>query len=87
MKPLNYAILKYFTTVDEANADEIIFELKDQYGSFRGLKKKSVVETLMTAKANGILEETRYDLDEKGELRIYYRANKEGRDIINKYIN
>ena len=86
MKPLNFAILKYFTTVDEACADEVIDALKDEYGNFKALQKKAVTEALMTAEANGLLEETRFDLDSKGELRIYYHAHKEGAETINKYI-
>ena len=73
MRPLNFAILKYFTTVKE-------------YGDFKALKKPAVVEAIMTGEANGLLEETRYELDSKGELKVYYRAHKEGADTINTYI-
>ncbi len=86
MKPLNYAILKYFTTVKEACADDVIEALKGDYGSFKALKKPAVIEAIMTGEANGLLEETRYDLDEKGELRVYYRAHEEGAATINNYI-
>lgn len=86
MKPLNYAILKYFTTVKEACADDVIEALKGQYGSFKALRKPAVIEAIMTAEANGLLEETRYDLDEKGELRVYYHAHAEGAATINNYI-
>ncbi len=41
MKPLNYAILKYFTKVSEACADDVIKALKGQYGNFKGSKQKS----------------------------------------------
>ncbi|SJU44375.1 Uncharacterised protein [Clostridioides difficile] len=40
----------------------------------------------MTAEANGLLEETRFDLDKNGELRVYYHAHEEGAETINKYI-
>ncbi|MGL4791895.1 MAG: hypothetical protein ACRCW1_10840 [Anaerotignaceae bacterium] len=86
MRPLNYAILKYFTTVKEACAEDVIEALKGEYGNFKGLKKAAVVESIMTGEANGLLEETRYDLDEKGELRVYYHAHKEGAESINSYI-
>lgn len=86
MKPLNYAILKYFTTVKEACADDVINDLKGQYGHFKGLRKPAVIEALMTAEANGLLEETRYDFDSKKEIRVYYHAHKEGADTINSYI-
>jgi DNA-binding PadR family transcriptional regulator len=86
MKPLNYAILKYFTKVEEACADDVIEALKDQYGNFKALKKNAVITALMTAEANGLLEETRFDMDASGNLRIYYYANDEGAATINKYI-
>lgn len=86
MKPLNYAILKYFTKVEEASADDVINALKGEYGNFKALNKKSVIEALMTAEANGLLQETRFELDESDELRVYYSAPLEGAATINKYI-
>ncbi|GAA0790156.1 hypothetical protein [Hathewaya limosa] len=86
MKPLNYAILKYFTKVDEACADDVIEALKGEYGNFKALKKKAVINALLTAEANGLIEETRFDLDTNRELRVYYHAHAEGAATINKYI-
>lgn len=86
MKPLNYAILKYFTTVKEASADDVIEALKGEYGKFKALNRKDVISALMTAEANCILEETRFDMDKDGNLRVFYRANEDGAATINKYI-
>ena len=86
MKPLNYAILKYFTTVKEASADNVIEALKGEYGSFKALQKKAVINALMTAEANGLIEETRFEIDKNGELVVYYHAHEEGAATINKYI-
>jgi DNA-binding PadR family transcriptional regulator len=86
MKPLNYAILKYFTKVEEASADDVIEALKGEYGNFKALNKKEVIAALMTAEANCLLEETRFEMDDKGELKVYYRANEDGAATINKYI-
>ncbi|MEG6617628.1 hypothetical protein V6C27_14625 [Peptococcaceae bacterium 1198_IL3148] len=86
MKPLNYAILKHFTKVKEACADDVIEALKGEYGHYKALKKPAVLEAIMTGEANGLLQETRFELDEKGELKVYYRAHKEGAATINKYI-
>lgn len=86
MKPLNYAILKHFTKVKEACADDVIEALKGEYGNFRALRKPAVINALMTAEANGLLEETRFDMDESGEIRVYYHAHEEGAATINKYI-
>ncbi|TWI73031.1 hypothetical protein LZ24_01442 [Desulfobotulus alkaliphilus] len=86
MKPLNYAILKYFTTVKEACANDVMDALKGQYGDFKAFNKKAVVSAIMTAEANALLEETRFDMDGNNELRVYYRAHAEGASTINKYI-
>jgi len=86
MKPLNYAILKHFTTVEEACAEDVIVALKDNYGNFKALNREDVIEALMTAEANGLLEETRFEMDEKDNLAVYYHAHEEGKSTINKYI-
>lgn len=86
MKALNYAILKHFTKVKEACAGDIIEALKNEYGNFKALNKKDVISALMTAEANGLLEETRFEMDDAGELKVYYHANEEGAATINKYI-
>jgi hypothetical protein len=86
MKPLNYAILKHFTKVKEACADDVIGALKGVYGSFKALSKDAVIEALMTAEQNGLLQESRFDMDSQGKLRVYYRAHEEGAATINKYI-
>lgn len=86
MKPLNYAILKYFTTVDAASADEVMAALAAQYGHFKAFNKKDVINALMTAEANGLLEEKGFELDADNELRVYYHAPEEGAATINRYI-
>lgn len=85
-KPLNYAILKYFTKVKEACAEDVILALKDEYGNYKALNRKDVISALMTAESNGLLEEARFEMDKNNNLRIYYRAHEEGAATINKYI-
>jgi DNA-binding PadR family transcriptional regulator len=86
MKPLNYAILKHFTKVKDACAQDVIEALKGEYGNFKALNKKDVIAALMTAEANGLLEESRFMMTDTGELLVYYRAHEEGAATINKYI-
>lgn len=86
MKPLNYAILKYMTTVAEACPEDVLRALKDDYSGFRAFNKAEVLNSLLTAKANGLLEEARFELDEEGLLRLYFRANADGAAAINRYI-
>lgn len=86
MQPLNYAILKYFTKVEYACAQDVIDNLKDEYGKFKALNKKDVIAALMTAEANGLLKESKFEMSEDGELIVYYTAHEEGAATINKYI-
>ncbi len=86
MKPLNYAILKHFTRVKEACAEDVIDALKGEYGNFKALNLDAVIESIMTAEANGLLEETRFEMGQDGNLRVYYRANEDGAATINNYI-
>jgi len=83
--PLNLAIIKYFTTVKEACAEDVMEALKKEYHGFRMLNPKAIYETLFTAEINGFLKETRYELD-GDNLKVFYHAPEEGRTIINKYI-
>lgn len=85
-QPLYYAILKYMTKVEEASADDVIEALKDEYGHYKAMKKPAVVEALMTGEANGLLEESRYELNKDGDLVVYFRAHEEGAATINSYI-
>ena len=86
MYPLNYAILKHFTKVEEACADCVMEALASEYSTFKAFKKDAIINALMTAEANGLLEESRFDLDSNQELRVYYRAHDEGAATINQYI-
>jgi len=86
MLPFNYAILKLFLRLDEADPDTVMNELSGEYGKSRQFKKSTVMEALMTAEANGLLEEVRFDLDYEQQLRVYYRATEEGRTMIERYI-
>ena len=86
MRPFNYAMLKYFTTVDEASVDDVMDALKGEYADFTAFKRDKMQEALMTAEKNGLIGESRVDLDDNGELRVFYTATPEQRDTINSYI-
>lgn len=45
-----------------------------------------MVEALMTAEKNGLIEEARFDLDPEGEVRVFYRATDEQKQQIDSYI-
>lgn len=86
MRPLNLAILEYFTKVEKACADDVIAALKDTYGYFKALQKKNVLEALMTAEKNDLLVVADLVLDENEELVIYYKTTEESRQTILDYL-
>ena len=86
MRPLNYAILDLFRDGAEISVAGVIEKLKKDYSSFRAFKPKAVNESLMSAEKNGLLEESNWELDEKGELHVYYKATDYGFSMINGYI-
>ncbi|MCL1851879.1 MAG: helix-turn-helix transcriptional regulator [Peptococcaceae bacterium] len=86
MLPFNYAILQLFLRIDEADTGAVMEQLENAYQKSRQFKKPVITEALMTAEANGLLEETRYDLDGEQRLRVFYRVTDEGRAMIETYI-
>jgi len=86
MLPLNYAILKLFEDGAEYDVQDVMSRLEGAYGSFRAFKPAGVNEALMSAEQNGLLDAVRYDLDEAGELHVYYKANEYGAGMIKQYI-
>ena len=85
-KPLNFAVLKYMTTVEIACVDDVIEALKKDYADWKMFKPAGILEVLMTGEKNDLLVEDHYEYNDKGELMIYYRAPEEGKAIINRYI-
>ena len=84
--PLNYAILLYFTKHEEGDADSIIEELRPEYRHYRAFKRPAVVESLMTSKENGILEEVRTELAAEDVLHVWYRLSDYGSNLIKKFL-
>ena len=85
LMPLYYAIVKKFMDGNEYDAADIVALLEPNYGGYRLLTRKGVEEAHATAKENGLLDESRYDVDDAGELRVFYRVNDFGREMIDRY--
>ncbi|MEE0775901.1 MAG: hypothetical protein U0M15_02440 [Bacillota bacterium] len=85
-RPLNFAILKHMTTVDNACPADVVAALKGEYPTHRKLNEKDVLLSLMTATENGLLVEDSYEVGANGELVMYYAAPDECKDTINSYI-
>ncbi|MBQ9707784.1 MAG: hypothetical protein IJV66_01205 [Firmicutes bacterium] len=86
MRPLFQEVLHLFTDGKERSRQMVQDELRDVYGNFRFFKDKKMDEALHTAMSNGLIGETRYELDDKGQLVMYYQSDQDMIDLINSYI-
>lgn len=88
MKPFFFAMLKYYSknVGVEASREDVQAALKDVYGGFKAFRDKEMDNALMTACANGIIHESHFELDDNGNLVIYYACTEEEASIINRYI-
>lgn len=87
LPPLYYAIIGQFKDDAEHCAADIVAALESDYAGYKLLTNKDVEEALATAKENGILDETRADLDDNGQLRVFYRMSVFGGVMVNQYSN
>ena len=86
MRPLYYSMLLQFKDGKELCVNDVIEALKPEYSGFKMLKFAAMQEAVMSAEKNGLLDETRFDLDENGQLRVYYKVNDYGVQMMNSYI-
>jgi len=86
LMPLYYAILKHFMDGGEYCAQDVIEALEPLYGGYKLLNGRDVEEALATAKENGLLDESAYELDERDGLRVRFQVTDFGRDMIDRYI-
>ena len=86
MLPLNYAILQLFLTAEQADTTTVMTDLEPTYSKYRQFNRRAITESLMTAEANGLLEETDFTLTNDQQIDIFYRATDSGRAMITRYI-
>ncbi len=86
IEPLSYAIMKLFRDGKARSVAGVVNELEPLYGGHRLLNEKDVDEALATAKENGLLDESRAEVDEGGTLRIFYTINDYGQGMVEKYL-
>lgn len=85
-EPLYYAIVRHFSNDVTDCADGVMKALAPDYRTYKLFTKKDVEEALATAKENGILDEVCFDISDCGDVRVFYRANDFGRDLMRRYI-
>lgn len=84
--PLYYSILRHFEGGAADDASGVVRALGPAYAGSRQLAEAGVSEALATAKENGLLDEVGCDMGDGGSLRVWYRMNDFGRDMVARYI-
>lgn len=84
--PLYYSILLHFKGGAADDASGVVRALEPAYAGARQLSEQGVGEALATAKENGLLDEVGCDLGNEGQLRVWYRMNDFGRNMVARYI-
>lgn len=84
--PLRFELLNYFGKVESATINECMRALEKEYGKERQFKKSNFIDHVLTMKENGLVDEGAIEIDENGELAVYYSINDYGIDLRNKYI-
>ena len=86
MRPLFQEVLHLYSDGKERSRQMVQDELRADYGNFRFFKDKKMDEALQTAMSNGLIGETRYELDGNGNLVMYYQSDQDMIDLINSWI-
>ena len=84
--PMRFRLLHHLSTVKENTVDDIMNALKSEYGDEKQFNKINLSDSLFSMKENGLIEDTKVELDSSGELCIYYSINDFGRALLQKYI-
>ena len=86
LMPLYFAIMKHFESGKADCVEGVMDALRSDYGTYKLFTEKDIEESLATAKENGLLDECDWQLDENGNLKVFYQANDFGKDMIAKYL-
>ncbi|UUV98089.1 hypothetical protein [Vagococcus luciliae] len=85
--PARTAVLNQMYGRKKYNVQEVMVQLKSQYGEEKQFNQRLFSEHLMALEANGLVELDSYNLDENDELLMYYIITEEGRKTVDKYVD
>lgn len=85
MRPLSYAILACFKNKNKHSALSIFEELKNTYHNHPNFELNYILESLMIAKENGLINEVDYEINNE-DLIIFYQADQVQIATLNKYL-
>ncbi|MGX6970031.1 hypothetical protein [Vagococcus bubulae] len=85
--PARTAVLNQMYDRKKYNVQEVMAQLKSQYGEEKQFNQRLFSEHLMALEANGLVELDSYNLDGNDELLMYYIITEEGRKTVDKYVD
>lgn len=84
--PMTFRMLHFFSTAQDGTVDQLMEALKSEYGSERQFQRKNLSSYLFSMRENGLIEDSKVELDENEDLRIYYRITDEGSRLLGRYL-
>lgn len=84
--PSRMAVLNYVNKVDNVNVNEVMDNLKKDYGNEAQFNEKMYSEHLMALEANGLVQVDSYFLDKNENLIVQYKITDDGKDAVKKYV-
>jgi hypothetical protein len=84
--PARMAVLNHLDEVGESNIQEVMTSLEPIYGQEKQFTYDLFLEHLMALEANDLASLTKYELDKKEELVLYYDITEDGRSTVEKFV-
>jgi len=80
--PLRFRVLHYASQKDTVNYNDLLNDLKEEYGTDGQFNKGMVIRHLDSLRAVGMIEEGDVEFDENQELLVQYKITDYGRSRL-----
>ena len=84
--PARMAVLNYLDEAGESNIDEVMASLEPIYGREKQFTYDLFLEHLMALEASDLASLTKYELDNKDNLVLYYNITDDGRSTVENFV-
>ena len=85
--PSRMAVLNQMYDEKTVNVDSVMDALRADYGNEKQFNSKMYLDHLLALEANGLVEMSSYNLDEKDNLVMHYAITEDGRHTVDKYVD
>lgn len=85
--PSRMAVLNHMAAGKEVSVESVMDALRGDYGNERQFTDKMYLDHLLALEANGLVEMSSYDLDEREELVMRYIITEDGKHTVDKYVD